>query len=314
MPQTILITGGTGLVGAKLCEQLMADGNTVIVLTRKKEITTSTFNPQKINYAYWSVDENYIDENAFSQANAIVHLAGESVAAKRWTTKQKQIIVDSRVKTGELLIQYLATKKNKVKTIVAASAIGWYKPQINLALKYQEEDEPNNDFLGETCKQWEQIMHPAKNLGIRLVTVRIGIVLSSQGGALKEFLTPIKYGFATIMGNGKQLISWISILDLCRLINFSVTNEKIQGVYNAVAPNPISNKSFMLQLAVHQRGKWFIALHIPSFILKNLLGDMSIEILKSSNISCKKIVDAGFSFCHSSLKESFNYLLPKTTP
>lgn len=314
MPQTILITGGTGLVGSQLCEQLIAEGNTVIVLTRKKEITTSTFIAQKINYAYWNVEEKFIDENAFAQANAIVHLAGESVAAKRWTAKQKQIIIDSRVKTGELLVSYLQNKPNQIKTIVAASAIGWYKPQINPSLTYQEEDEPNDDFLGETCKKWEQTMLPIKKLGIRLVTLRIGIVLSKSGGALKEFLTPIKFGLATIMGNGKQFISWISVFDLSRLINFGLTNENIQGVYNAVAPNPVSNKNFMQQLATHQRGKWFITLHIPSFILKILLGGMSIEILKSSNISCKKIVDAGFAFSHLYLKDSFNYLLPKATP
>lgn len=312
MPQTILITGGTGLVGKELSNQLLAEGNTVIVLTRNKALTTSSFTPQKINYAYWSVEENIIDENAFAQANAIVHLAGESVAGKRWTTKQMQTIVDSRVKTGELLLNYLQTKPNQVKTIITASATGWYKPQINAALSYQEDDEANTDFLGETCKLWEQSLQPVKNLGIRLVTLRIGIVLGKQGGALKEFLKPLKFGFATIMGNGKQYISWISLEDLCRLIQFSLHHE-IEGVYNAVSLNPETNKNFMLQLAQHIRGKFYLAFHVPSFVLKIMLGGMSIEILKSSQISSQKIVDAGFKFNHPTLKLCFNSLFPKAT-
>lgn len=314
MPQTILITGGTGLVGKELSKRLLKEGNIVMILTRQKQKTSLNFNPLLINYAYWNVEENYIDENAFAQANTIIHLAGEPVAGKRWTAKRKKEIIDSRVKTGELLVHYLQTKPHQIKTIIAASATGWYKPNINPTLQYQEEDEVHTDFLGETCRLWEQSMQPVKHLGIRLVTLRIGIVLSPEGGALKEFLKPIQFGFATIMGKGNQIISWISIDDLCRLINFSLYHKNMQGVYNAVAPNPVTNKNFMLQLAEHCKGKKYLSFHIPSFLLKIMLGGMSIEILKSSHISCQKIMDAGFSFNHSSLKECFNYLLPKATP
>lgn len=314
MPETILITGGTGLIGKNLSQQLVNDGHTVIVLTRNKSLISASFALQKINYSYWNVDENYIDEKAFAQANTLIHLAGENVAGKRWTAKRKKEILESRVSPGKILVSYLQNNPHQIKTIIAASAIGWYKPKINPNLNYQEDDTANTDFLGQTCQLWEQSLLPAKDLGIRLITLRIGIVLSKNGGALKEFLAPLKFGIAAIMGKGNQFISWISLLDLCNIIQFGINHKSIEGVFNAVSPTPETNKNFVLQLAKHCRGKWFLPIHVPSILLKIMLGGLSIEVLKSSNISCQKIIDAGFTFNHSSLKKSFNYLLPKATP
>ncbi|MBK9463797.1 MAG: TIGR01777 family protein [Chitinophagaceae bacterium] len=303
---TVIITGGTGLVGKALGHALLAKGYHIIILTRT--LPSTDHSPQSIKgiqYAKWDIESQTIDENAIASADYIIHLAGAGVADKRWTKKRKQEIVDSRVKSCKLLADSLKTISNKVKAVVSASAIGWYGPDRILPnpTPFAESDPADESFLGSTCRQWEESIEPVTQSGKRLVKLRIGIVLSKDGGALKEFIKPLKFGVAAILGSGKQIISWIHIDDLVRLFIMAMENETWQGTYNAVAPNPVSNKELTLQLA-KSRKKFFIPIHVPTFVLKIMLGEMSVEILKSATVSSKKVQKAGFQFSFPTIKDA----------
>ena len=304
--QTVLITGGTGMVGQALTSYLLARGYQVIILSR----SVKKSNQQYLSYSVWDIDKQFIDSSAINAADIIVHLAGESVANKRWTAKRKQEIIDSRVKSGALLVKGLNENKHKVKTVIAASAIGWYGPDTANSLQYgfNETDPFDNSYLGTTCKQWEGSVQSLNELGIRLVTLRIGIVFNKKGGALAEFIKPAKFGMATILGTGKQIVSWIHQDDLCKMIVFAAENETVKGVYNAVAPNPINNKDLVNAIASTMH-KFHITLNVPVFVLKIMLGEMSIEVLKSANVSSNKIESAGFVFDYPNVNEALKQIL-----
>jgi uncharacterized protein (TIGR01777 family) len=304
--QTILITGGTGMVGQSLTNMLLNKGYQVIVLTRQKKQSSRA----NFSFAQWDLNKGWIDPAAIAAADYIIHLAGEGVADKRWTAARKKAILDSRVDTSALLVKTLKAHPNKVKAIVAASAIGWYGPDNakSTASGFVETDPVDSSFLGDTCQQWEESMHPVKAIGIRLVTIRIGIVFNKMGGALAEFIKPAKLGAAAILGDGKQIVSWIHQQDLNRLMLFALENEKVVGVYNAVAPDPVNNA--ILTKAIAKRfHSWAIPFNVPSFILKIMLGEMSVEVLKSANVSASKIIAAGFNFDYASMDEALDDLL-----
>ena len=291
---TIVITGGTGMVGTALTKLLADKGHEIIILTRKAKPAKGN-----IQYKEWNVDKGTIDASAITEADYIVHLAGANVADGRWTEKRKKQIIDSRVKSGELLVKTLHQHPNKVKAVISASAQGWYgpDPQIPNPRPFTETDSAHNDFLGTTCKAWEDAITPVTQQGKRLVIFRIGIVLSNEGGAYAEFKKPVTFGGATILGNGKQVISWIHIRDLIRLFAAAIENDSWKGVYNAVAPNPVSNQTLILQIA-KERGKFYVPFKVPSFALKIALGEMSIEVLKSVTVSGNKVLDTGFEFLY----------------
>lgn len=295
---TILVTGGTGLVGRALCKALQERGYDIIILTRKiKPIAHSPQPADRIQYAEWNVDAQTIDKDAVAEADYIVHLAGAGVAEKRWTRKRKKEIADSRTKSGQLIVESLRSIPNKVKAVIAASAIGWYgaDPVIPNPKPFKEDAPADKEFLSDTCHQWEQSIEPVNQLGKRLVKLRIGIVLSKEGGAMREFSKPLKFGVAAILGSGKQMVSWIHIDDLISIFIAAIENGSIEGVYNAVAPKPVTNKELTIELA-RSKMKFFIPIYIPSFILKFSFGEMSTEILKSATVSSTKILQAGFHF------------------
>lgn len=302
----VLITGGTGMVGTSLTQLLLSKGYQVIVLTRKAQVSVVP----NLTYAVWDIAKGYIDPLAIGKADTIVHLAGAGVADKRWSKKRKQEIVDSRVLSGALLVKYLTKNSHQVKTVVSASAIGWYGPDNAQSLMngFVETDPVDGAFLGATCKSWEDSVNPVEALGIRLVTLRIGIVLNKQGGALAEFIKPAQFGMATIFGNGKQMVSWIHHHDLCRMILFGIETKTTQGVYNAVSPDPISNKDLIIAITKKLRG-FYLPLPVPAFILEIMLGEMSIEILKSAKVSSNKIQNVGFNFDYPTLHSALNDLL-----
>jgi uncharacterized protein len=299
---TVLITGGSGLIGKALSKELLNKGYEVIILSRSAERQKSA--NSKLTYAHWNIENESIDIGAIARADYIVHLAGENLA-RRWTSKRKKEIVDSRIKSSNVLVKALTENSNHVKAVISASGIGWYGngPYVENDENgsFTETDSPADDFLGTTCQQWEDNIEPVAKLGKRLVKLRCGVVLSNEGGALPEFRKPLRFGFATILGNGKQVMSWIHIDDIVRLYTYAIENEKLSGAYNAVAPHPVTNKKFVLQLARSFRGKYFIPIYIPSFFLKTVFGEKTIEVLKTCSVSCKKIRATGFTFLYPSI-------------
>lgn len=305
----VLISGGSGLIGAALARHLIERGYQIIILTRQKNKTSEN---QKIKFSFWNVEKEIIDKEAVSSADYIIHLAGAGVMYHKWTTDYKKKILESRTKSAELIINCLKENEHRVKTFVSASAIGYYGEDPKILERkdgFIESDLPAKDFLGETCLLWEASTEPVAALGARLVKLRTGIVLSKYGGALKEFKRPLRFGIAPVFGNGRQIISWIHIDDLCRMYCEAIENKYLHGTYNAVAPEPVSQKKLILILANKMRNKFFTAVHIPVFILKILLGKRSIEILKSATVSERKIKATGFTFLYPSIESAINELV-----
>ncbi len=306
--QTILLTGGTGMISKTLVPLLISKGYKVIVLLRNQEVDKPF---AEAEYAYWDVEKKEIDIEAVKRSDFIIHLAGANVMGQRWTKKYKQIIVDSRVNSAELLVQTIKQNKTEVKAIVSASAIGWYGEDKHAGKAFTENDPHAKDFLGETCYAWEEAIKQAEDANIRVCCIRTGIVLDANGGALAEFEKPAKMGFATILGSGKQVISWIHVADHCRIILQALTHSEMKGSYNSVAPEPVSNKVLVTTVCKILKGNFFIKMPVPTFALKLMLGERSIEILKSCTVSAAKIKETGFTFLYPTLSAALHQILSK---
>ncbi len=302
---TYLITGGTGLVGKALSAHLVSKGHQVIVLTRTLPKETKQ---GSVKFALWDIKKKTIDVQALQKADYIIHLAGAGVVDKKWTDAYKKEIVSSRTESSALIVDSLSKNSNKVKAIVSASAIGWYGEDKQSGFAFTEADPADAGFLGETCQLWEASIDRATTLGIRVCMLRTGIVLSNEGGALAEFKKPINLGVAAILANGKQIVSWIHITDLCRMYEYAITNEKLTGSYNAVAPAPVSNEQLTLKLAKLVKGSFFIPMHVPVFVLKLMMGNRSTEVLKSTTVSCTKIQQTGFTFLYPGIEAALQNL------
>lgn len=309
---TILITGGTGMIGKNLTTHLNAQGHQAIILTR--EIKQRAREQPGVSFALWDIDKETIDIDAISKSDAVIHLAGANVMDKRWTKKYKAEIVESRTKSSALLVKALE-KNDTIKTVISASAIGWYgadrKPSTPGWQGFIESDPAAQDFLGQTCQLWEDSIKPVMNQGKRLAILRFGIVLGKDGGALKEFLKPLTFGIAGIPGSGRQKMSWIHINDLCRMISYTLNNDHVNGVYNAVAPEVNSNKEVICKLANLVRPSFHIPISIPKIGLKAVLGEKSTEVLKSATVNSEKIRNEGFTFLYPSLDAALKDLTAK---
>lgn len=314
---TVLITGGTGMIGTALSRHLLQQGYDVIILSRNPIQTASqykttslqnSFRPSgNIYYAKWDTEKRKIDAQAIAQSDYIVHLAGEGVAKKRWTKKRKEEIKKSRTESSELLYHCLSTQPNKVKAVISASAIGWYGPDKDRP--FTEEDTSSDDFLGQTCKAWEESIEKVKELGKRLVKLRLGIALSNEGGALVEFKKPARIGVAAILGSGEQMVSWVHIDDLCRAFIHAIETPEMEGVYNLAAPNVVSNRELTLGIAKSMNGNLFIPFKVPSFMLRLIMGEMSVEVLKSTTVDSTKLQNTGFNFIYQTSTAALKHLI-----
>ncbi len=301
--ETVLITGGTGLVGRNLSKSLKEKGYRVSILARKKLVV-----PGVLTY-HWDVDRKEIEEGAIETADVIIHLAGANIGEKRWTAKRRRLISDSRTLSGELIFEKVSVSAHKPKVFISASAVGYYGAVTNKRI-YSEEDPPQNDFVGNVCKSWEKAADKFETLGIRTVKIRTGVVLSKKGGALAKMSIPARMGIGSAMGSGKQYMPWIHIDDLCRIYVKAVGDVQMRGAFNAVAPEHTTNKDFMAKLSrALNRPFWFPG--IPSFVLKLIFGKMSSMFLKGSRISSKKITQAGFQFKFPGLESALADIIKK---
>lgn len=285
---SILIAGGSGLIGRRLSQILQEKGHQVRLLSR---------NPERISAfpAYkWDVDRFVIDPAAMQGVDYVVNLAGEGIADRRWTRRRRAQIIRSRTDSARLLAKAMNEAPQKPKAYISSAAMGFYGNRQDSLL--QEDDTPGEGFLAESCISWENaIAQVASIVGIRTVAFRIGLVLSTQGGALEKMLLTLHFFIATYFGAGSQWYSWIHINDLCRMFVFAIENDKLEGTFNAAAPHPERNKALTIEL-VKVWGKKALILSAPTWALRLVFGEMSEVILASTRLSAKKILDAGFSF------------------
>ncbi|GAA0726373.1 TIGR01777 family oxidoreductase [Aquimarina litoralis] len=298
----VLITGATGLVGqeiVKLCHQSNMD---VQYLTTSKSKLTSQHNYKGY---YWNPSAGEIDLDCFKDVEVIIHLVGATVA-KRWTKSYKQEILDSRTVTTSLLIDSLQKIKHSVRQIVSASAIGIYPDSFQ---NYYMEDskEVDTGFLGEVVQEWESAVLDFETLDVEVTLLRIGLVLSSKGGAFPKIVKPIKQGIGAVFGNGKQWQSWIHVEDLARLFLYAV-EEEIYGLYNAVAPNPVSNHKLTHTIA-NRLDKKIVLPGIPRFVMKLVLGEMHVLLFGSQRVCCDKIMKSGFNFMYDNITHAVEDLI-----
>ncbi|WP_136667062.1 TIGR01777 family oxidoreductase [Flavobacterium sp. H122] len=300
----VLVTGATGLIGKEIVKILHAKGITIHFLTTAPEKIKSK--PNTKGY-YWNPKTGEIDENCLAGVDAVIHLAGASIA-KRWTKKYKQEIVESRVLSANLLFQLLKTHPHQVKQIVSASAIGVYPSSFTS--NYNEEFNKFEDtFLANVVLKWEGSVQQFSRLGLNVCKLRIGLVLSKKGGALPQLVKPVRFGLGSVFGSGKQWQSWIHVKDLARMFVFSLENNS-DGIFNAVAPNPVTHREMMFSIARILKKPLFFP-NTPRVIMKLLLGEMHTLLFESQKVSSAKIQENGFHFQFLSAEEALTDLLKK---
>jgi len=293
----ILISGATGLVGGALASSLRGDDHEVWNLTRS---------PSGEHDVGWDVAKGEIETAKLAGFDAVVHLAGESIAEGRWTAAKKHRIRESRVQGTRLLSETLARLKPSPATLLSASAIGYYGDQGDKELT---EDGPTGDlFLSEVCREWEAAARPAREAGMRVVHPRIGVVLSKRGGALAKMLTPFKLGVGGRIGGGKQWMSWITLADLVGVLRFLISENSLSGPVNAVAPHPVTNLEFTKTLGrVLGRPTIF---PMPAPMARLALGEMADELLlASTRVKPARLKAAGYAFRHPELEAALRAVL-----
>ena len=297
----ILISGATGLVGNILIQEALLKGNQIHFLTRNKSKLGSH---DGVTAFYWNPSKNEIDTACFEGVDSIIHLAGATVS-KRWTKKYKEEILSSRIQSTSLLVESLKNKEHQIKTVVSASAIGVYPSSINKI--HSEEDVVESDsFIGQVVVKWEREVDRFSKLNLKVSKLRIGLVLSSNGGVLTTLKIPTQFGLGAAFASGKQWQSWIHISDLSRLF-ITAASGHWEGIYNATAPEVVSQTEFMRQLADSINRPFFMP-PLPKFLIKLIVGEMSTLVLISHYISSQKVTDTGFEYEFPSLKTALEDL------
>ncbi|MEL6922700.1 MAG: TIGR01777 family oxidoreductase [Bacteroidota bacterium] len=285
---TVLIAGGTGLIGKRLTTLLKAKGHKVILLSRTPDLQADP--PE---YA-WDTKKMHIAPEAVKQADYVINLAGAGIADQRWTDSRKQVIIESRVKTAQLLWEGFRQMNKQPKAYISASAIGYYGDRGDELLKETSAPGPEG-FLPESCIAWEGAVQPFVESDIRTVIIRIGIVMSTQGGALAKMLPSYYVRTGAYFGDGQQYYSWIHIDDLCGIFIKAIEDEKMKGTYNGVAPNPLRNKQLAKDIAT-ALDKPSLIVPAPTFGLRLAMGEMADVVLDGSKVSSEKIESTGFQF------------------
>ncbi|MEO1436856.1 MAG: TIGR01777 family oxidoreductase, partial [Bacteroidota bacterium] len=298
----ILITGGSGLVGSRLSVLLKEKGHEVRHLSRSPK-SNAVFPSFK-----WNINEQYIDSEALKGVDVIIHLAGAGIADKRWTDARKQLIISSRVESTRLLYRTIDKLENPPESFLAAAAVGLYGDRGDEQLT--EESEPGSGFLAESCIAWENALDELDHPKVRLVKLRIGIVMSTQGGALEKMLLSFHARLGTYFGKGKQFYPWIHIEDLSRMFIWAIENPEIAGTFNAVAPEPQRNKALTEKIA-KALDKPSLIVPAPEFGLRLAMGEMADVVMVSANVSNEKIAKAGFKYQHPELVSALKDLLKR---
>jgi uncharacterized protein (TIGR01777 family) len=295
--QTILMTGASGLVGREVTRSLSAAGHRVLALQRDGQ-----------TIPFWDLAQQRIELGAEQQIDVVIHLAGENIAAGRWTSARKARIRQSRVAGTHLLATFFARAKQKPKVFISASAVGYYGDQHEEELT--EASPLGTGFLADVAQAWEAATQPASAAGIRVVFLRFGIILSPKGGALAKMLFPFTMGLGGALGSGQQWMSWISLDEIANIVSHIVQHEELTGPINIVSPHPVRNREFTKTLAaVLHRPAFFPA---PSFLLNMLFGEMAQELLlASTKVKPHRLLESGYVFQEAELKTAFCHLLHK---
>ncbi|MEI7948076.1 MAG: TIGR01777 family oxidoreductase [bacterium] len=296
----VLITGSSGLIGSALTECLSANSHEVVRLLRHNVLEGSPF---------WDPERGVVNLADVRDIDAVVHLAGDSIAEGRWNERKKARILDSRVRGTQLLAEFFAASQNKPRIIVAASAIGIYGDRGDALL--DETSAPGTGFLADVVKQWEGATSAASDAGIRVANVRLGVVLSAAGGALKKMLLPFRMGLGGVIGSGKQYMSWVGLDDVVEMIQHVIVNDSLQGPVNLVSPNAISNREFtrLLGHALHRPALF----PMPAFAARIAFGEMADDLLlASTRVVPKKLMASRYTFRHPHLEELLKHILSQS--
>lgn len=298
----VLVTGATGLIGRRLCQLLTGEGHTVVALSRSSVMTEEL----AIAEAYkWEPEAGPPPDQALDEVDAVVHLAGEPIAAHRWSDEQKMRIRDSRIIGTRNLVNALRLTATKPRVLVSSSAVGFYGDRgDNLLI---ESSPAGSGFMSEVCVNWEQEAERAKHFKVRVVQVRTGVVLSEKGGALKKMLPPFKLGVGGPLGSGKQWFPWIHIEDIIGIFRHAIISSSTSGAINGTAPELVINSDFTRQLGRVLHRPTFLP--VPEFALRKLMGEMADVLLSSQRVIPKAMLDAGYKFQYPSLAPALEDLL-----
>ena len=304
MAETVLITGGTGMIGRRLTTLLLEKGYQVAYLSRKQQ------NNPNVKIYRWDIEKKIIEEDALRKADYIIHLAGAGIADQRWTASRKQEIIQSRTKSIELIARKLQERPYHVKACVSASGIGFYGADTGDA-RVSEQTPSGTDFVAHVTRHWENAVELIDNIGIRTTKLRTGIVLSTEGGALPKIALPVQWGVGAPLASGKQWTSWIHIDDLCRMYIEALENPTWRGAYNAVAPTPVTNAVLTRQIAeVLDRPLWLP--NVPSFVLKAVFGEMANLVIGGNYVLNHRIkTETNFTYQFDDLKQALSQLYEK---
>lgn len=284
-------------MGSHLTSALLAKGYKVSHLSRKAG------NNNQVKTFIWDINKGIIDDHCIDGVDTIVHLAGSGIAEKHWTNARKKDLINSRVKSIKLVYELLKRKQHQVTSVVSASGIGYYSNRGDELLI--ETSAPTTDFISQCCVQWEAAVDEGEKLGLRVLKFRTGVVLDKEGGALPTLAQPIKLYIGSPIGTGKQWVPWIHWQDVVDMYLMGVDNQQLSGVYNMVAPNPVTNKQLTLAVAKHLH-KPIWAPNVPGFLLKLVLGQMSSIVLGSTRVSAQKIENAGYKFKFAALETALS--------